>query len=616
MRHLLPFLLAVLSFEAAAQQPPSALRAGDVLALLKDSISWYRHVNTVERTPAMADDVLLAQSTQASALKALQLAFEFGHAATSLAQAAAPNGGPAPSGNLAQSAVRAEARVQRLQAQIKDLDAALASARGKTRPTLRAQRNTIQAELNLALQVHDTVKALAAFTPNVGPGGLGPQIDELERSVPEAAAGPRPPAVTTTANANTAVAAAFHPESIGIIGLVAELFTLSHNRSLLRDVVTNTGELSRSLDRVRTPLLNDVRGVVRRSDELGAISGDEDVGTLDSDQRAIENLTARFKQLSAVLVPLREQKIVLGTVSSNLSQAMDGIHARSAEAWRYLLLRLSLLALGVGAVLLLSALWRRISLRYIRDARRRTQFMALRRVLVTCAVVVVVVLSFVTEFGSLATYAGLLTAGIAVALQNVILSVVAYFFLIGRYGIRSGDRVTISGVTGTVIEIGLVRMYLAELAGTGGELRPTGRIVVYSNSVLFQPSALFKQMPETDYVWHTVRLILKPDSDFHLAETRITQAMNSVYQNYRTSIDQQHAKFERAVDAQITQPQPQVRLHYTDAGLEALVVYPAPLQHASMADDQVMKAVQEAIAEEPGLAPADGGSPRLVANVS
>ena len=114
---------------------------------------------------------------------------------------------------------------------------------------------------------------------------------------------------------------------------------------------------------------------------------------------------------------------------------------------------------------------------------------------------------------SLATYAGLLTAGLAVALQNVIVSIVAYFFLIGRYGLRVGDRVTISGVTGDVLEIGLVRLYLMEMTGGAADLQPTGRVVGFSNSVLFQPSALFRQMPGADYVWHSVALTLTPDTD-------------------------------------------------------------------------------------------------------
>jgi small-conductance mechanosensitive channel len=628
MRNPTAILLPAAFFVAAAQQAPAPtpLRPADVVAHVKASVSWYRRLNSVEQTPALANDVLLRESTHSSALKALQLAFDFGRAAASLldtATSAAPSTTGAPQGrNLAQAAARAAARVDSLRTRLKDLDAALQTARGTAGSTLRAQRKTVQAELDFAIMVLDTVNTLAAFTPMNGSGGLGPQIEELERSIPEAAHGgpgrAAPPATATTqpAAANAAASGTFHPESAGIIGLATELFTLSHNRGQLRQIMSGTDDLIRSLEQTRAPLLNEVRGIIRRGETLGTISGDEDVQQLASDQREIETLSARFKQLSAVLVPLEEQNIALGSVRGNLAQAFDGIGAQYSETVRNLLLRLGILALAIGAVVLVSALWRRITFRYIHDARRRTQFLTLRRVVVAIAIAIVVVLSFVTEFGSLATYAGLLTAGIAVALQNVILSVVAYFFLIGRYGIRSGDRVTISGVTGTVIDIGLVRIYLAELAGTGGDLHPTGRIVVYSNSVLFQPSALFKQMPETDYVWHTVRLVLTPESDFHLAETRLTEAVNAVYQNYRPMIDQQHANFERAVDARMAQPQPEIRLRYTDAGLEALVFYPAQIKHAALADNQIMRALQDAIADEPKLELATAGLPRLVANAA
>jgi len=43
----------------------------------------------------------------------------------------------------------------------------------------------------------------------------------------------------------------------------------------------------------------------------------------------------------------------------------------------------------------------------------------------------------------------------------------AYFFIIGRYGVQVGDRMTITGVTGDVVEVDLLRFYLRELAGSG-----------------------------------------------------------------------------------------------------------------------------------------------------
>ena len=63
-----------------------------------------------------------------------------------------------------------------------------------------------------------------------------------------------------------------------------------------------------------------------------------------------------------------------------------------------------------------------------------------------------ILFGLVSEVGSVATYVGFVTAGVAVALQNVILAVVAYFFLIGRYGVKVGDRITLAGVTGRVVD--------------------------------------------------------------------------------------------------------------------------------------------------------------------
>jgi len=90
---------------------------------------------------------------------------------------------------------------------------------------------------------------------------------------------------------------------------------------------------------------------------------------------------------------------------------------------------------------------------------------------------------------------GLITAGVAVALQTVILSGVAYFFFIGRFGVRVGDRVTITNITGDVIEIGLFRIYLMELSGSRTRPatdRPSRRLLQLRS---LQPSAFYKQLP-------------------------------------------------------------------------------------------------------------------------
>jgi hypothetical protein len=159
----------------------------------------------------------------------------------------------------------------------------------------------------------------------------------------------------------------------------------------------------------------------------------------------------------------------------------------------------------------------------------------------------VIIFGFVSEFSSLATFAGFITAGMAVALQTVILSVAAYFFLIGRYGVKVGDRVTVSGVTGDVINIGLVRLHLMELAGTGLGLYPTGRIVVFSNSVLFQAAPFFEQIPGTAYAWHEAAVTLGAGANYAVAEKKFLDAVNSIYAQYRESIARQHDFLETRI---------------------------------------------------------------------
>jgi small-conductance mechanosensitive channel len=268
--------------------------------------------------------------------------------------------------------------------------------------------------------------------------------------------------------------------------------------------------------------------------------------------------------------------------------------------------------LALAVILVLSEVWRRITFRYIADPRRRRQFLVMRRVVIGFLIVIVITLGFVSEFSSLATFAGFITAGIAVGLQAVLLSVAAYFFIIGRYGIRVGDRISVAGITGDVVDIGLVRLYLMELAGTGLDLYPTGRIVVFSNSVLFQTGTpLFKQIPGTEYSWHEVVVMIAPSGDHKSAQEKLVGAVNAVYSEYRQEIERQHAAIERRVDIQIAAPRPEARLQFADAGLELLVRYPVEIRRAPDIDEEMTRNVLNLIETDATLKAAVSGTPKI-----
>jgi len=203
----------------------------------------------------------------------------------------------------------------------------------------------------------------------------------------------------------------------------------------------------------------------------------------------------------------------------------------------------------------------------------------------------------------MATFAGLITAGIAVALQNVIVSVVGYFFLIGKFGIRVGDRVQVGTVTGEVVDIGLVRFHLLERAGSTTDAEPTGRVVAFSNSVVFQSSGgLFKQIPGTNFIWREIVLRFSSDCDYRAIRDRLQSAMDRAFSDYADNLERQRRQMELSLTSVPTSElKPRVRTYFTTSAVEVMLRYPVVVDKASDIDERVLGEVFAAIDRQPKL---------------
>ncbi len=391
-------------------------------------------------------------------------------------------------------------------------------------------------------------------------------------------------------------------EPTGIWGLAADRLSLSSKLRALEAEISSTAELQRIAKQLQAPELNSLRALVRQGDQLFAAADTATPAGLAEERKQLDQLTVQFKQTSAAMLPLNKVDILLEVYARNLDNWRETLQGQAHEELRQLLVRLGVLVALIAVVLAIGEVWRRTTFRYVHDARKRYQFLLIRRVVIWLTIGAIVVLTFATQLGSVMTFAGLLTAGVAVALQNVIVSMVAYFFLIGKYGIRVGDRVQIAGVTGEVVEIGLVRIHLMELGGPG-ESQPSGRIVAFSNSIVFQPTAgVFKQIPGTSFVWHEAKLVLAPDTDYHVAKGRLTTAADAALANDRESLEIQRQLMEKNLTSVSPEElSAQVRLHYTGSGIEATVRFPVELKNAAETDDHVMRELLAALDREPKL---------------
>ncbi len=597
---------------------PIRLDESAVLSHLNQLINWYRHCTTGIQPVGLPSDAIYEDNAKSLGSQVVRLAFQSAKAEAALivaqqkkSGAHQPSAETSQQQNLLQMEARTSSQIDQLQSQIETINEQIPKIPSAARDSLISQRDALQGELELQKALLDAIQKMAAFVETNGEisGGLEGGINQLARSIPDV--------LGTSANPQkTAVAATPAKPSIANSGgLISEAVTLYGYVSAAHEIeglLKETDAMRDAADRLRTPLRDAMRSTIQRSQQLASQPPATDPQQLQAEKQEFQQLTERFKQLSGAMLPLSQEIIVLNDSKTNFEEWRSAMSRESRQVLRSVLIRVIAIVVALTVILVLSQVWRRITFRYVSDPRRRRQFLVMRRVVIGFLIAVVLVLGFVSEFSSLATFAGFITAGIAVGLQAVLLSVAAYFFIIGRYGIRVGDRISVAGVTGDVVDIGLVRLYLMELAGTGLDFYPTGRIVVFSNAVLFQTSTpLFKQIPGTEYTWHEVVVMIAPDGNHQEAQKKLVTAVNSVYSRYRENIERQHAAIERHVDIQVERPQPEARLQFADAGLELLVRYPVEIRRAPDIDEEMTRKVLELIETDAGLKAAVAGTPKI-----
>jgi len=609
---LLSLAIAVVCLASTVSYAQNQPDRNAVLNHLNAIISWYREATANVQPGELPSDAIFQQNVRSLSAQAVQLAFQ-----SARAQAALLGGSNSASDakSSPQDYSEMQARVsQRLdddQAALDRVNRQIPTQSGAKRKNSLAERDALAGQISLDKAMLDAIQKMSSFVElnAVNKQGLEGSIDELANSVPEVVA-PHGGAPSVKPNETAAPTTA---RSGGLIGELVTLYDQVESMRTINRLLATETRVSNSANALRDPLRASIRSIVAQAQQTvpQAPAGNVPVQSQD-----FSKLTKQFNHLSAALIPLSQELLVLDESRSNLEQWRSSIATESKHDLIRLLFRVFGIAIALAVVWGLSEVWRRLTFRYVHDARRRRQFLVLRRFVMGFFFGMVVVMGFVSEFSSLATYAGFVTAGVAVGLQTLLLSVAAYFFVVGRYGIRIGDRISVAGVTGDVVDVGLVRLYIMELAGTGVDLYPTGRIAVFANSVLFQPTTpLYKQVPGTEYAWHEVAIGLAPGGNHKVVQDRALAAVNGVFGEYREVLERQQGTIGDRMEIVLKAPAPEARFQLNDDGPTLLVRYPVLLRRASEIDDRVAQALIDVVATDETAKAAIAGTPRIRAAV-
>jgi small-conductance mechanosensitive channel len=122
-----------------------------------------------------------------------------------------------------------------------------------------------------------------------------------------------------------------------------------------------------------------------------------------------------------------------------------------------------------------------------------------------------------TQTNSIGTYFGLASAGIAIALKDLLINLAAWLFIVVRKPFSVGERIEINGQSGDVIDQRLFQFTLMEIGNWVEADQSTGRMVHVPNGAVFShPIANFSS--GFKYIWNEIHVLLTFESDYKRAK--------------------------------------------------------------------------------------------------
>jgi small-conductance mechanosensitive channel len=601
----------------APQSRVSPLTAEQLVQILDDTVDWYRTLGTQQQNATQPSDLLLFYANRQIADKVIGLAFQIARANAELLSSEA--GSAQPTGAATSSPQTLEQLEQNtaqhsaaLEKEMDEVRRQLAAASAREKSDLNAKLLELQGELDMVKAQKNLFDTMSQFVFENDPkrasvSALKARIDAIAATIPAASTAAATTSAATSAAAPTAaavpaltvqasVASSVTLRELGIWDLVGETLRLSQKMGTIDAVDQRTRALQETFNKIRAAPSEQLTKLSARSDELATAADSANGAALKTLRDQFDTIAWLFTQTSAIAIPLSKVSVLLTQYRENLESWRAAVKRQRHDVLGVLWTRLAVLIGALVAVFVGTEIWRRAVVRYVRDPRRRNQLLLVRRIVTWMLVLLILGLTFITHLSSFATFAGLLTAGVAVAMQSVLVSVVGYFILIGKYGVRVGDRVQVGNVSGEVIDLGLIRMHLLELTSQG-PLGPTGRVVAFANSIVFQSSGgLFRQIPGVNFTWHELTLPLPPGSDYVALKDRLLATLTTIVDEHRGEIVRQAETLKKTTSSPAaTDVTPQVQLQFPPSGVEAKVRYPVPLNRAAEIDERVSQALHEVV---------------------
>nr|WP_299204519.1 mechanosensitive ion channel domain-containing protein [uncultured Brumimicrobium sp.] len=190
---------------------------------------------------------------------------------------------------------------------------------------------------------------------------------------------------------------------------------------------------------------------------------------------------------------------------------------------------------------------------------------------------------------------GLLTAGITITLQELILSIAGSFFIYLSKVYKPGDRIEMNGIKGDVIDVDSIYTTMMEIGEWVNSDNYSGRIVKISNAFVFK-GAVYNYSQNFPFVWDEFTLPIRYQSDIELAKKIISEVATEHLSEYALQAKEEWKTMVHKFYIENAEINPSLAIKLTDNWVEIslryIVDYKKRRFTKSLLNDEIRKRVQ------------------------
>ncbi len=262
--------------------------------------------------------------------------------------------------------------------------------------------------------------------------------------------------------------------------------------------------------------------------------------------------------------------------------------------------KLLLSAVAMLAVWLIRRLILRVAESRVQDPRVRYQWAKSSGYVAVFVALLLLAQIWLEAIRNMGTFLGLLSAGLAIALRDLVTNMAGWGFILLRHPFEVGDRIQVGENRGDVVDIRLFQFTLLEIGNWVDADQSTGRVIHIPNSRVFS-DPLANYTAEFPYVWHEIPVLVTFESDWREAKEILQSAADRhaepVLQDAEETIRRTSRKF-LIYRGKLT---PKVYTSVRDSGVLLTIRILIPVRQRRGLTESLWESILEAFARSPRI---------------